>query len=125
MEWRCHKSALKSGIKGLQSFKVLSKSLRSESTAENLTGEQHLGEIKELKHFIRTNGSLKLFKDFVNKPNFLRYHWWSRMKIMLKRLSKVTPTFLNDVVKGTSSMMRSGCWGLKQHHLWWDQDAEV
>ena len=41
MERRCHKSVLSTGIKNLQTFKFLSKSLRCESDAENQTREQY------------------------------------------------------------------------------------
>ena len=59
MERRCHKSVLRSGIRNLQAFKFLSKSLRCESAAENQTGEQYSKQdkIKELKHFNKTCGS--------------------------------------------------------------------
>ena len=50
----------------------LSKSLWCKSAAENYTEDKYSKQdkTKELKHFIKTHGSPKFLKEFLNKPRF-------------------------------------------------------
>ena len=110
-----HTPTLRSGIRNLQAFKFLSKSLRCESAAEYQTGEQYSKQdkIKELKHFIKTDASPKILEDFLNKPSFCAIieETERRCDSKVNLLSKVTPRILKEslVVKGTLSIKRSGC----------------
>ena len=64
MEQQCHKSVLKTGIYSLQAFTYLAIRQKCEFAAENYNGEHYSkqNEIKELKHYIKTDGSLKDLK---------------------------------------------------------------
>ena len=97
---RCHKSTSRSGIKNLQALTFLSSSLRWDPVAEDQAGEQYSkhGKMKELKHFLRTEGSPKSLYDFLSKPIF----WATDEEIELTCCSNVnllsnrTPNILKD-----------------------------
>ena len=71
-ERRCHKSTSRSGIKNLQALTFLSSNLRWDGAAEDQAGEQYSkhGKMKELKHFLTTEGSSNSLCDFLSKPIF-------------------------------------------------------